>query len=162
MKPQQILNWQSSEILRTFQNQEIESWLLEKGPITERIRSCSSFKLEVLKDEFASIDSINDDLIIKNFPTNKVREVKLFADDNEFVFARSIIPQETIHQGLSLLGNIKDKPLGDIIFSEPNISREIFLYAKFQYQHQEIWGRKIIYTVNNYPFSIAEVFIIPE
>ena len=72
----------------------------------------------MLKDEFAPIDSINDDLIIKNFPTNKVREVKtFFADDNEFIFARSIIPQETIHhQGLSLLGNIKDKPLGDIIF----------------------------------------------
>ena len=62
MKPQQILNWQSREILSTLQNKEIESWLLEKGPITERIRSCSSFKLEVLKDEFASIDSINDDL----------------------------------------------------------------------------------------------------
>ena len=99
MKPQQILNWQSREILSTLQNQEIESWLLEKGPITERIRSSSNFKLEVLKDEFAPIDSINDDLIIKNFPTNKVREVKLFADDNEFIFARSIIPQETIHQG---------------------------------------------------------------
>ena len=119
MKPQQILNWQSREILSTLQNKEIESWLLEKGPITERNRTSSNLKLEVLKDEFAPIDSINDDLI-------------------------------------------KDKPLGDIIFSEPNISREIFLYAKFQYQHQEIWGRKIIYTVNNYPFSIAEVFIIPE
>ena len=142
MKPQQILNWQSREILSTLQNKEIESWLLEKGPITERIRSCSSFKLEVLKDEFAPIDSINDDLIIKNFPTNKVREVKLFADDNEFVFARSIIPQETIHQGLSLLGNIKDKPLGDIIFSEPNISREIFYMQNFNTSIKKSGGEK--------------------
>ena len=59
------------------EDKEIKSWLLEEGPITERIKSNGDFELELVKDK---VDFVRDDE--KSFLDNiggriKVREVFL-------------------------------------------------------------------------------------
>ena len=67
---------------------------------------------------------------------------------------------ETITFGLEILGNLRENPLGDILFSHPNIKKRYMLFAKFKSEHGLFWGRKGIYTVNDYPFSVCEIFLI--
>ena len=64
-------------VLCDKKDKEIKSWLLEKGPITERIKSNGDFELELVKDK---VDFVRDDE--KSFLGNiggriKVREVFL-------------------------------------------------------------------------------------
>ena len=78
------------------EDKEIKSWLLEEGPITERIKSNGDFELELVKDK---VDFVRDDE--KSFLGNiggkiKVREVFLRENNKLKVWARSCIPLETI------------------------------------------------------------------
>ena len=110
-------------VLCDKKDKEIKSWLLEKGPITERIKSNGDFELELVKDK---VDFVRDDE--KSFLGNiggriKVREVFLRENNKPKVWARSCIPLKTIKDGLSSLGELGNKPLGDILF-EKNIFKK--------------------------------------
>ena len=57
MKPLQISSWKKFEVMNNeLQNETIRSWLLEDGPITERIKLKNKFNLKLLKDEVSNID----------------------------------------------------------------------------------------------------------
>jgi len=152
-----------SEIkLLEVQNKEITSWLTESGSITSRIKSFSNFRLKLLRDGPGEVDTAEDDLIITNYKENNIREVVLFSDEEPFIYAKSILPLETIRLGLGALGNLKENPLGDILFSNPEIKKKYMLFAKFESNKRIFYGRKGIYTVKGYPFSVCEIFLIND
>ena len=129
------------------QNNEILSWLNEPGSITSRIKSFSDFKLKLLRDGPGEVDASEDDLIISNYRENNIREVLLYSNEEPLIYAKSIIPLETIRLGLGVLGNLKENPLGDILFSNPEIKKKYMLFAKFESNKKIFYGRKGIYTV---------------
>ena len=107
-----------NSLLCDKEDKEIKSWLLEEGPITERIKSNGDFELELVKDK---VDFVRDDE--KSFLGDiagriKVREVYLRENNKPKVWARSCIPLKTIKEGLSSLGELGNKPLGDILFEK--------------------------------------------
>jgi chorismate--pyruvate lyase len=108
------------------------------------------------------VDANEDDLIISNYKENNIREVVLYSDEKPLIYAKSIIPVETINLGLGLLGNLKENPLGDILFSDPEIEKKHMLFAKFQSNEKKFYGRKGIYAVKGYPFSVCEIFLIDD
>ena len=142
-------------------DKEIKSWLLEKGPITERIKSNGDFELELVKDK---VDFVSDDE--KSFLGSmggkiKVREVLLHENNKPKVWARSCIPLKTIKDGLSSLGELGNKPLGDILFEKDIFKKKKVLYSSFRGESlKHYWGRKTKYLVNKLPFSVMEVFLI--
>ena len=114
------------------EDKEIKSWLLEEGPITERIKSNGDFELELVKDK---VDFVRDDE--KSFLGNidgkiKVREVFLRENNKPKVWARSCIPLKTIKGGLSSLGELGNKPLGDILFEKDVFKKKDVLYSSFR------------------------------
>ena len=143
-------------------NDEILSWLNENGSITSRIKLFSNFRLKLLRDGPGKVDASEDDLIISNYKENNIREVVLYSDEKPLIYAKSIIPVETINLGLGLLGNLKENPLGDILFSDPEIEKKHMLFAKFQSNEKKFYGRKGIYAVKGYPFSVCEIFLIDD
>jgi len=162
MKFNKLTSWISETKSLEVRNKEILSWLNEPGSITSRIKSFSDFKLKLLKDGPGEVDIIEDDLIVSNYKKNNIREVILFSDEEPLIYAKSIIPLETIRLGLGILGNLKENPLGDILFSNPEIKKKYMLYAKFQSNKEIFYGRKGIYTVKGYPFSVCEIFLIND
>ena len=136
------------------------SWLFEKTSITERIKKAHSFRLELLSEEIEEIDE--EEVNALELPTNQtmVRRVKLFADEKEFVIAKSIIPEETKKLGFSGLENLGNKPLGNLIFTSKQFIKTKVMFAKFLYKGKNFWGRATIFNVNGYPMSINEVFLI--
>ena len=162
MKFNKLTSWISETKSLEVRNKEILSWLNEPGSITSRIKSFSNFRLKLLKDGPGEVDIIEDDLIVSNYEENNIREVILFSDEEPLIYAKSIIPLETIRLGLGILGNLKENPLGDILFSNPEIKKKYMLYAKFQSNKEIFYGRKGIYTVKGYPFSVCEIFLIND
>ena len=162
MQFNKLTSWMSETKSLEVQNKEILSWLNESGSITSRIKSFSDFKLKLLRDSPGEVDAAVDDLIISNYKENNIREVLLYSDEEPLIYAKSIIPLETIRLGLGVLGNLKENPLGDILFSNPEIKKEYMLFAKFESNEKIFYGRKGIYTVRGFPFSVCEIFLIND
>ena len=160
MQFNKLTSWMSETKSLEVQNNEILSWLNEPGSITSRIKSFSDFKLKLLRDGPGEVDANEDDLIISNYKENNIREVLLYSDEEPLIYAKSIIPLETIRLGLGVLGNLKENPLGDILFSNPEIKKEYMLFSKFESNKKIFYGRKGIYTVKGFPFSVCEIFLI--
>ena len=162
MQFNKLTSWMSETKSLEVQNKEILSWLNESGSITSRIKSFSDFKLKLLRDSPGEVDAAVDDLIISNYKENNIREVLLYSDEEPLIYAKSIIPLETIRLGLDVLGNLKENPLGDILFSNPEIKKEYMLFSKFELNKKIFYGRKGIYTVRGFPFSVCEIFLIND
>ena len=162
MQFNKLTSWMSETKSLEVQNNEILSWLNEPGSITSRIKTFSDFKLKLLRDGPGEVDAAEDDLIISNYEENNIREVLLYSDEVPLIYAKSIIPLETIRLGLDILGNLKENPLGDILFSNPEIKKEYMLFSKFESNKQIFFGRKGIYTVKGLPFSVCEIFLIND
>ena len=162
MKFNKLTSWMSEIKLLEVQNKEITSWLTESGSITSRIKSFSNFRLKLLRDGPGEVDTAEDNLIITNYKENNIREVVLYSDEEPFIYAKSILPLETIRLGLGALGSLKENPLGDILFSNPQIKKKYMLFAKFESNKRIFFGRKGIYTVKGYPFSVCEIFLIND
>ena len=162
MKFNKLTSWMSEIKSLEVQNKEIISWLNEHGSITSRIKSFSNFRLKLLRDGPGEVDTFDDDLVISNYDENNIREVVLYSDEEPLIYAKSIIPHETIRLGLGILGNLKENPLGDILFSNPEIKKEYMLFSKFESNKKILYGRKGIYTVKGFPFSVCEIFLIND
>ena len=163
MKLKQISQWISYEAMNVqLKNKIIKSWLLEEGPITKRIESNEKFELKLLRDDLGNVSKL-DRLFLGHLSGDiKIREVILYGDKNPRVYAQSIIPVETINQGLSKLGELGTKPLGDILFEKNIFKKEDAIFAQFKDDKNIFWGRKTKYHVKNKPFSVMEVFLINQ
>ena len=163
MQLKQLSSWGSfNSIKDKVHNEIITSWLLEKGPITKRIKKTGSFQLNLIQDKLSKI-SIDDKKFI-NTKSEKIkkREVILLCNDLPIVFAQTIIPTETIENGFSELGNLGTKPLGDILFEKDIFVRNSIVFASFTKDSNTYWGRKAKYSVKGYRFSVMEIFLINE
>jgi chorismate--pyruvate lyase len=161
MKLKKISSWRNFESIESkISKNEIRSWLLENGPITKRIAKNGSFKLYLIQDELSYIEQIDKDFIDCASDEIKLREVILFCNDAPLVFAQTIIPVETISNGFEQLGNLGNKPLGDILFEKDIFTKDKVVYALFENASRLYWGRKTKYLVKGYKFSVMEIFLI--
>ena len=98
-----------------------------------------------------------------------VREVQLQCGDRPLILARTIIPFETlsgVHRRLSSLGT---RPLGDIIFSSPDLRRAKMEIAEVSEWCDEIadtvdsevpvWGRRTLYELAGRRLLVCEFFL---
>ncbi len=138
----------------------IKSWLLEKGPITNRIKSKHRFELKLLRDRAGKVIKSDKSFLDNIDGEIRIREVLLFADENPKVFARSLIPEKTIKNGLKKLGELNKKPLGDILFERDIFKKDEIVFSVFSDDKKKYWGRKIKYYVKKYPLSVMEIFLI--
>ena len=161
MKLKQISSWISFEKMSVLlSNKNIKSWLVEKGPITKRIKSEEVFKLNLIKDEIDDIDGSEKKFLDEISGNIRVREVMLMGNNIPRVYAKSLIPVKTIENGFSRLGKLGTRPLGDILFEKEIFKKTDVVYAEFQDKDSIFWGRKTKYIVKNMPLSVMEVFLI--
>ena len=143
-------------------NNSIKSWLIENGPITKRISVNEDFELNLIRDEIDKVNEIDEKYLGNCVGDIKVREVILLGNKMPKVYAKSLIPVNTIKNGFSKLGNLGTKPLGDILFEKDIFKKVDVTYSTFSDEVNIFWGRKTKYLVKNLPFSVMEIFLIGE
>jgi chorismate--pyruvate lyase len=161
MELKQISPWTTIESIESKVNTSILSWLLESGPITNRIKLSQEFELELLNDEIDEISKEEELFLNSVSKTFRVRRVILLGNKTPVVYAKSVIPTSTIENGLSSLGKIGTAPLGDILFTPGVFTKLDMVCASFLSKEKNVyWGRKIKYSVNSEPISVMEIFLI--
>jgi len=127
-------------------------WIRDDQSLTQKLKNrYPDFRVEVDKQEQLEIykHEIN---LLGNEGRFIVREVFLYGDNEPVVFARSVIPKNPITESIMEIGN---KPLGEILFTDPNILREP-IEITFQ---NDIWGRRSVFVMNNIRILVSEFFL---
>lgn len=150
----------------------IDNWLLHTGSLTERLKqNCQSFEVIVLGQEQLPINQSEKKLLLDYTPF-VIREVLLVCDNQPWVFARSLLPKNMLDEQTELT-NLGNKPLGSIIFNNPEIARAPFEVAEFnqdssiqalsrklnQPEKKSLWGRRSLLSYQSHQLMVAEIFL---
>ena len=118
--------WRRAAIRSDELSTTVRRWLLDNGSLTRRLRKiCNGdFRVEILcqgwSDPMLNESrqlGINDQRRVFN------REVLLYCGTRAMVYARTVIPAQTLTGRLSRLAYLGEKPLGEILFTDPHIKR---------------------------------------
>jgi len=145
------LNWHDIDYFDDIPEKAL-FWIRDDQSLTQKLKKrYPDFRVEVHKQEEASI--YNHEISqIGNEENFIVREVSLYGDNQPVVFARSVIPKNTKTDLIMKIGN---KPLGEILFTDPNILRKP-IEITFQ---NNIWGRRSVFVMNDSRILVSEFFL---
>ncbi|MCG8612898.1 MAG: chorismate lyase [Pseudomonadales bacterium] len=154
-------------------------WLLDRGSLTQRLIELSQghFSVRVLNFQF-DYPSLNERKQLK-LPERRValiREVELLCRNIPAVYARSIIPLNTLTGKEKQLRKLGKTPLGAVLFRSKAMHRgpitlchervkDIPGLRARQNRHIDaefkIWGRSSLFFLHEKPILVAEYFL-PE
>ena len=151
----------------------LKNWLLDTGSLTERLQSQSkSFHLTLLGQRQAPISLEEFQRVCtpdQSFEQQEwqVREVLLWGDNQPWVFARSIIPQQLCEGDFV---NLNTQPLGQLIFNDKRFKRmpfevanispsQAFLNKLYISSNKDLWGRCSAFSFEGLKMSVSEVFL---
>jgi chorismate--pyruvate lyase len=160
--------------LRHTLPESVASWTYEPGSLTRRLRGYygAAVKVEVLYQRWL-IPFLSERKLL-NQPEHRyclTREVMLHADGLPLILARTVMPERTItsaHRNLSHLGT---RPLGEVIFSYPNLERLELQVAALNPSawsatalqlgaiQAPVWGRRTVYAIMQQPLLVNEFFL---
>ena len=155
---------------------EISSWLFDPASLTRKILlHCNNqFRVEVLSQQWQR-PMLNEALRLGIHPEHHalIREVLLYCGDTPWVFARSVLPKKTLTGQRRFLGKLGNRPLGEILFSDPNIQRDALEVACIKKGQRMfacatdslhsvpdfVWGRRSVFYLHKKPLLVNEVFL---
>jgi chorismate lyase len=149
-------------------------WLYDPSSLTARLKShCHEFHVQLL-GQTSTICQAEEAMaeILAGEPV-LAREVVLYCDNQPQVFARSLLPLSSLTGAEQQLADLGTTPLGQVLFNNPLLRRARIEVARFehdstvaQFAHQlqltaehALWGRRSLFTLNNKPLLVAEVFL---
>ncbi|WP_414829220.1 chorismate--pyruvate lyase family protein [Alteromonas sp. H39] len=160
------VNWEPSDKV-ALSDPYLKNWLLDTGSLTERVQAlCRHFSLVKLGQGTKALHASETALL--NATANsewQVREVLLCADNEPWVYARSVIPQSLIDDELANLGT---EPLGKRLFNDPRFARSDFHLCQATPEAlsrlnmditDTLWGRRSLFSFQESRMIVAEVFL---
>lgn len=155
----------------------LRQWLDEPGSLTRRIRySCSGcFHVEVLREQWGP-PFLDEALRLGVRPRHWawLREVLLCCGDSTWVYARSVIPRQSLRGRLRRLRQLGRQPLGSILFGRHPVSRGKIEIARLTagdglYRQAArrtkvtsgCWARRSVFHIAGRPLLVTEIFL-PE
>lgn len=145
-------------------------WLLDRGSLTQRLIRASNgdFRVHLLRQGHQqATDHEREALAQEQRSWPFLREVALLCHDQPWVFARTLIPADTLQGPAKALTRLGTKPLGAVLFNHPNVRRgPISVYrldakrvsADFADQGI-IWGRQSLFYLYDKPLLVSEYFL---
>lgn len=152
---------------------ELVSWLFDQDSLTQRLQShCKHFQVRVLREGLAQVSPQEQQL----FPACDAiysREVLLICDGKPQVYARTLIPQTTLSYANSLLRDIGNTSLGEVLFRAKNMQRHAIEITEFEQNSimakfaneltgtapHPLWARRSMFTLDDNPLNVSEVFL---
>lgn len=176
---QQNIRWQSLAVASFHPpSKATQQWLLDEGSLTAHLvkKTQGDFAVNVLRQSF--MQPTQSERVLLNIPPKQValvREVILLCHQQPWVFARSVIPLNSLKGSLNHLRHLKAKPLGHLLFTSPSMTRLPFEIAKINIDalsvtnkrkrlqttkdSSYVWGRRSKFYLEEKPLSVAEIFL---
>ena len=155
---------------------EMAGWLFDRGSLTRRLQLASPnhFRVELVEQGWQR-PMLNEAMRLKVSPDRLalVRQVYLFCHERPVVYARTVIPISTLSGAERHLACLGNRPLGAVLFADPNMSRDevevacirpgqrIFTRATqtLDSEPASIWGRRSVFYLSGKPLLVSEVFL---
>lgn len=154
----------------------VKTWLLDPGSLTQRIiKACDgTFRVEVREQSWQRpLLSEQRMLRLRKGSDALVRQVNLLCSEQRWVYARTVIPRQTLVGDLRQLAHLGSRPLGAFLFAYKGMRRlqlEVArlrpgeaLYEKavagLQVRPRMIWGRRSLFCLKNKPVLVYEIFL---
>jgi len=141
-------------------------WLTDSTSLTRRLKQVSGQRFHVqLLQQCLMRPALNECrlLAMDSQQYALIRQVILHGENQPWVFARTVIPLPTLHQGnrhLMMLGN---RSLGSVLFKNAQTKRtpmEITPYTP-DFSTPFIWGRRSTFEIRQAPLLVTELFLEP-
>ena len=119
------------------------SWLQDKGSLTARIKSAcpaGAFRVRVRRQAWDKpLYSESRLLGVRRGTIAIIREVELHCAGVPWVFARTLIPSSSLDGPARRLGRLGERPLGEVLFSDPRMRRGTMEVARLLPRHPLLW-----------------------
>lgn len=151
----------------------LRPWLTLRGSLTAALKQLSNghFHVEILRQYWGRpLPDESRALHLDSRALCLVREVILFGHHQPWVFARSILPEQTLQGPLRRLRGLDNRPLGEILFATPRVQRGPIQAACISPQHsrlptlngwstEPLWGRRSVFALDRRRLLVAELFL---
>ena len=155
---------------------ELQPWLVSKDSLTQRLIKASEghFQVQLLvagwqrpQHNECRLLGLGDDEYAF------VRQVYLLGREQVWVYARSVIPHATTRGPLKSLTRLGNRPLGEILFTNPRIRRGRLQIARIvpgqamyneasrhgELSRSPLWGRRSLFWLQQHPLLVSEIFL---
>lgn len=159
----------------------VHAWLGDRGSLTRSvIASCRGrFRVELIGQRHAAALP-GEAALLDAGPAQAtlVREVRLYCNADAWVFARTLIPLCSLRGRVYALTRLGQRPLGEVLFSDPTtrrlrvevacITRRHRLFARatahLAQRPHALWGRRTLFEYAGERILVNELFLpgIPE
>lgn len=148
----------------------LRPWLLDPGSLTRRLiqESDGEFRVQVLdQGHSSSRPHERNALHLHHRAWPFVREVYLVCRGQPWVYARTLIPVDTLQGPARALTHLGSKPLGAVLFNHPRVRRgPISVYCvRADRLHPALadqgllWGRQSLFYLFDKPLLVSEYFL---
>jgi len=155
---------------------ELSLWLTDSGSLTRRLQAHNQtdFSVQVLGNHW--MKPLPDECLCLGVPMTQMayqREVRLMDGDTANVYARTVVPLTTYQAMQQRFNSLGNKPLGEILFTDPSVKRgpieiaclkpgqwlyEIALLEEDSYP-AELWGRRSKFYIDGNVLLVNEIFL---
>lgn len=155
--------WQDAQQLKL--PVALEFWLLGQGSLTAQLKKqCKDFRLELVTEHWQTLP----DFLQQQWQQSQglKRDVILWCDGKACVYAQSWLPESTLEQ-MEPLARLGSQPLGEYIFQHASLERGVIeiavleagLFLPVLGQQKELWARRSMFSVQQQPLLVQEVFL---
>ena len=160
--------WEQPDTL-SIPDFHLKNWLLDTSSLTERLQShCRQFRVQLLGQAVAPLLA-NEKCQMQGVAC-EVREVLLCAEDQPWVFARSLLPVSLVLEGMQELAYLGEQSLGKVLFNRSDCVREPFEITRIPVGHNllqmlqldsrhDLWGRRSRFRYRHWHMMVAEIFL---
>src|SRR3989338_64373 len=119
-------------------------WLTDKDSLTARLKQFTQDRIQfhVLYNHWE-----NDDW---------VRRIEWRCDQQTWITGLVIIPKKTLHANNNELMQVREKPIGEILFQDKNLTRSEFTFKQLGEKH---WQRTSTFYFRENPLCVTETFL---
>ncbi len=164
----------------TVKNTEIpgsfRAWIEHAGSFMQRLvqHHIADARIHVLKQRWLRPKVDEKRLLgIEGSAPALVREVLIRSEGKQWMFARTVIPRDTLTGEEQQLAHLKDRPLGSVLFKDPTMKRSEFEFARLQSGEKwhaqiahvagcalpDLWARRSLFSLQGKSLLLTEVFL---
>jgi len=158
-----------------LQSHPYRNWLIEADSLTARLQKrFADFKVQAVRVH-AQKPSHEEARLLNVVAREhaQIREVLLFGHGKPVVFAHSVLPRKSLRGAWRSLGRLGNKPLGAVLFANPNVRRTTLAYKKLSFNHRlyqaaikhlsekpnYLWARHSIFSLNCARIMVVEIYL---
>lgn len=143
-------------------------WLLDGSSLTRRLREACGGALTVRILRQGWYVPMLCERRVLALPQRRVallREVLLVCEGTPWVFARTVIPRNTLRGRYRRLADLGNRPLGEVLFADPGVRRGELEVARVDGVplgvRGTVWGRRSLFHAGGRPLLVSEFFVGP-